>query len=260
MDMKAFRAAGLLLILGIPGIASAVEPSKPTIVLFNQNIQTFVAGFDLHPGGGIEAIGLTEVTQSNLPVANPDRARSRLKIRVRFKHPGNNSDAGTFRPWVDTKTYPNPYTQQATSYYCEENGNVYSVDPQQEGFPCDFEANIGIANSGQNRYLVVSLAMFAWYQNQEEGSVDIGQGAVTVYDPASGDEIWRKQWKTTTGDWELEDNLSAVGDYLNDDGNDEVRIVYSRGLPNNAAEMKYQYFDIASGNKIKEKVFTIGGP
>ena len=79
-------------------------------------------------------------------------------------------------------------------------------------------------------------------------------------DPATSTKLWRKVFKSTSGDWELEDNLSAVGDFLNGNGKDEVRIVYSRELPNNAAEMKYSYYNIATGNLIKEKKFNVGSP
>lgn len=200
------------------------------------------------------------MTTSNLPASNPDKAKSRLKLKLKVKKSNNNSSLGSYVPYVDTRSYPDPYTAVSTSYYCEEDGNVFSVGPTSEGFPCDFEANLGIANSGQSRYLVTSLALFAWFENEANGTVDIGQASVTIWDPVSHAKIWRKVWRNTDGDWELEDNLSAVGDYLSSDGNDEVRIVYSRELPNHGAEMKYTYYDIATGNFIKEHTFTVSGP
>lgn len=81
-----------------------------------------------------------------------------------------------------------------------------------------------------------------------------------MYDPVSYAKLWRKVFKSTSSDWELEDNLSAVGDFLNDDGKDEVRIVYSRELPNHAAEMKYTYYNIKTGNQVKEKTFNVASP
>lgn len=101
------------------------------------------------------------MTTSNLPASNPDKAKSRLKLKLKVKKSNNNSSLGSYVPYVDTRSYPDPYTAVSTSYYCEEDGNVFSVGPTSEGFPCDFEANLGIANSGQSRYLVTSLALFA---------------------------------------------------------------------------------------------------
>jgi hypothetical protein len=240
--------------------AVAVEAPKPVITLFNDNIQVFISGLDIAGGGGIEALGVTEVINSNLPVSDPDKRKSRLKVRLKVKNSVNNAARGQYVAYVDTKSYPDPGTAVGTTYWCEEDGVVLNVDPGSEGFPCDFQLNIGIANSGATRYLVMGLALYSWYDNAAEGTVDIGRASVTVWDPATKAKLWRKVFNNTSGDWELEDNLSAVGDFQNADGIDEVRIVYSRGLPNNEAEMKYTYYDIATGSKMNEHRFTIVAP
>ena len=261
MTNKTLLQAALILLSLVSRTAFAVEAPKPVITLFNTiNIQVFAAGIDISSKSGIEALGFAEVTNSNLPVTNPDKRKSRTKFKIKVKRSTNNSNLGSFVAYVDTKSYPDPYTAVDTQYYCEVEGEVFNVDPKIEDFPCDFELNLGIANSGTTRYLVMSLAVFAWYQNVAEGTVDIGQASVTIFDPESYTKLWRKTWKNTAGDWDLEDNQSAVGDYLNADGIDEVRIVYSRGLPNNAAEMKFTYYDIATGSKIKERKFTVASP
>ena len=261
MTKRSLIQAAVLALTLASGTALAVERPQRVITLFNTtNIQVFIAGIDITTHTGMEAIGVTDLITSNLPVSNPNKRKSLLEVRLKVMRASNGSYLGSVVPYVGTKSYPDPITSPNTGYYCEEDGGVINVDPTQEGFPCDFEGNFGIANSGSTRYLVAGLAMFAWYEDETDGTVDIGQASVTVFDPASFSKIWRKTWKNEDGDWELEDNLSAVGDFRSDDGDDEVRIVYSRDLPNHEVEMKYTYYDIATGDKIKQHTFKVAAP
>lgn len=131
--------------------AIAVEAPKPVISLFDDGIQQYTAGLDLATAPGMEALGLTALNTSNLTVNDPDERKSKLKVRLKVKNSGTNGLLGDFVPLVETRSYPD--TQSAvglqTSYWSEEDGAVWQVDPAQEGFPCDFELGIGIANSAR---------------------------------------------------------------------------------------------------------------
>ena len=239
--------------------ALAVESPKPVIPLFNEYLATNVAGIDLQTDAGIEAIGGNDSVEV-LSTSDPDKLKSRLHFKLKAKDSADNSDAGVFDAFVDTLAYPDPDTAVNTNYACEDDGYIVGVDPTLDDYPCDYDVNAGIANDGATRYFVIGLGVYAWYQNAADGQVDIGRVSVTVLNPGSGDTEWRGVWYVTDQNWSLEAGLSAVGDFLYDDGTDEVRIVYSRDLPDGRVEMKYSYFEIATGDPIDEQRFKIGVP
>ena len=239
--------------------ALAVESPKPVIPLFNEYLATNVAGIDLQPDAGIEAIGGNDSVEV-LSVNNPDRVKSRLHFALKAKDALDNSNAGTFKAYVDTKTYPDPDTAVNTDYACEDDGYVVGVDPTIDDYPCDYDVNAGIANDGATRYLVIGLAVYAWYANSTDGQVDVSRASVTGVNLITGDK-WHNDWNVTNGDWSLESGLSAVGDFLYSDGTDEVRVVYSRELMNGTVEMKYLYYEISTGIQIGDaRIFRIGVP
>ena len=239
--------------------ALAVESPKPVIPLFNEYLMTNVAGIDLGAPTGIEAVGgndSVEVTTT----ADPSRLKSTLNFKLRLKESFDNSPAGVFDAHVTTGTYPDPDTAVNTNYACEDDGWIVGVDPSIDDFPCDYDVNIGIANAGATRYLVIGLAVYVYYSNVADGDVDISNGAVTVVNLSNGNK-WRAAWPVADGNWSLEDGLSAVGDFLYDDGTDEVRIVYSRDRLDGKVEMKYLYYEIATGDQIgSARKFTIRVP
>ncbi len=243
----------------LPGVALAVEAPQPVIPLFNSDLMANFAGIDLIENAGIEALAINDKLVI-LDVSDPTKVKSRMKLNLRAKSSSNNSTLGTFSFYVDTRWYPNPDTAIGTSYYCEDDGYIRSAYPTSEEFPCDFDFNFGVANSGATRYLVASAAVYASYYNATAGEFDIGSARVWVWDLTSGTPPWRKTWNVRAGDWELEDGLSAVGDFLISDSGDEVRIAYWRQKSNNRVEMKYTYYDIATGNLIKEDRFIVPSP
>jgi hypothetical protein len=242
-----------------PGMALAVELPQPVIPLFNSDLMTNYAGIDWVENAGLEAPGINEKLVIR-PVSGSTNVKSRVKLKLRAKSSSNNSTLGTFDFFVETKSYPNPDTSTGTSYYCEDDGYIRSAYPVSEWFPCDYDINFGVANSGATRYLVASAAVYVWYYNATDGDVDIGKASVIVWDLAGGARLWVKNWNVLVNDWELEDGLSAVGDFLASHSGDEVRIAYWRQRTNNRVEMKYTYFDIATGDWIKEDKFIVPSP
>jgi len=244
------------------GVAGGVERPEPVIPVFNEDLMTNLAGIDLSTNAGIEAVGGNQ-SLVILDLANPSLVKSRLKFQLRARSSANNALLLNLNLFVDTRPYPDPESAVGTSYFCEDDGSIRGVDPTSEFFPCDYDVNIGIANAGATRYLVTSLGVYSWYENIAAGSVDIGQASVWVWDPATGAELWHDTWVSTRGEWELDAyGLSAVGDFLNADGVDELRVAYSRELNNNRLQMEYRYYDIATGNEISasEQTFVVPSP
>lgn len=242
-----------------PGMALAVEPPQPIIPLFNSDLMTNYAGIDWIGNAGLEAPGINEklVIRS---VSDPTKVRSRVKLKLRTKSSSDNSTLGTFNFYVETKPYPDPDAAFSTSYYCEDYGYIRSAYPTSEWFPCDYDINFGVANSGAKRYLVASAAVYVWYHNAADGNVDIGRASVTVWDLALGTPPWRKSWPVLSGKWELVDGLSAVGDFLASHSGDEIRIAYWQQKSANQVEMQYKYYRIANGKWIKTDRFIVPSP
>ena len=134
-----------------PVMALAVESPQPVIPLFNEDLMTNYAGIDWIGNAGIEAPGINEKLVI-LPVSDPTKVKSQVRLKLRAKSSSDNSTLGTFRFFVDTKAYPNPDTAIGTSYYCEDYGVVRGANPTIEWFPCDYDINFGVANSGATRY------------------------------------------------------------------------------------------------------------
>ena len=240
--------------------ALAVESPKPVIPLFNEYLATNVAGIDMPGSTNIEAVGVNQRLVIRT-FADPTVVRSRMKIRLEVQDPDSVVAPQIFEAYVDTKPYPNPDTAVGTNYACEDDGYVVGVDPKAEDYPCDYDLNVGIANDGATQYGVISLAVYSWYANSTDGQVDISRGSVTVFNLTSGGDPCRGEWDVTDGVWTLEDGLSAVGDYLGNDGTDEIRIVYSRVRDNGKVEMKYTYYDISTCGQIGDvQQFKVGLP
>jgi len=258
MNKAIFRAVVVVYSFA-SGIAAAVEPPEPVIQLFNEYLMTDVAGIDFAPDPGIGAIGSNERLKI-IDAADPTKVLSRVKFNLRVNSSVGNTTLGTFNSYVDTRAYPDPDTAVSTSYFCADGGEVRAAAPNVEWFPCDYDINAGIANKGTTRYFVMSHAVYAWYVNSTDGEVDIGVAAVTVWDLESGTQAWRKTWNVTAGIWGLEDGTSAVGDFLSSNSGDEVRIAYWREQNNGKVEMKYTYYDIATGAEIKTDKFKVPVP
>ena len=260
MTRNMISFAAFVICCGEVGIASAVEPTQPIIPLFNEYLMTNTAGLDISEHAGIEAPGANE-SLDIIPGPSAGQVKSRLNFILKVKG-SDNTNLGSFRPSVATMPYPDPSTAVGTSYSCEDDGVFRGANPNSEPFPCDYDVNVGIANFGATRYLVTSLALYAAYQNSTEGYVDISRAAVFVWDPVTHAESWHKAWAVTSGGWELVDGLCAVGDFLDSDGADEVRIAYSRDGANGKVVMKYDYYDISTGNEVpnSQQIFSVPSP
>lgn len=258
--MKRLASMALPVLTFFAITAHAVEPFQPVIPLFGERFTPSYAGFDLDPlRVGVETVGVSEAL-----VVQPRGGgfvRSEFRLRLRFKDASTNSQVANFFPLVRTENYPDPVTAVGVTYYCydQEGFDGFSVDPQTEDFPCDYEFNLGIANDLQSRYLVAGLATYAGYIDGS-GETDVSGAAVEVFDPATGSRIWRQQFPVLDGDFFLVDALSGVGDYLGNDGIDEIRIVWERELGNGENRWRYRYYQISNGDFIKQEAFSVSSP
>ena len=246
----------IALLVGTPA-AVAVEPRDAVIPLFNEFQQVQLSGIDASANNaGIEAVGGSEGFQVSAYPPDPTRLRTRLRQRLEVRRSSDNVSLYSILPFVFTRPYPDP-TNTNTEYFCEDDGFFRGVDPENEEYPCDYDLNVGIATAGQQRYLIASIAVYAGYENQTLGEVNIGAASVEAYDPETGQSLWRRIFNAFSGVWELEPSLSAVGDFLNGDGNDEMRVVFVRELNSGAIEWRYIYYNITNGNFIKEDRFRV---
>ena len=239
------------------GLAWAVEAPKPVIPLFDELLMTDVSGIDITTDAGIEAPGGNDRFTVRTDPADATRVISRLRFKLVARSSADNSLLETFIPTLDTRSYPDPNTAAGTTYFCDDDGFFRVADPTSEDFPCDHDVNIGVANSGATRYLVTALALYVAYANAADGLVNLSRATVYVWNPVNGNQLWRRNFNVTSGPWELVPALSAVGDFLDGDGVDEVRIAYQRDLSNNRIQMRYTYYAIANGNEIKEDKFIV---
>ncbi len=258
MSNNSFNAGLLIILLWAAHPASAVEPPSAVIPLFNEDQQVELSGIDISATNpGIETVGASDGFQVSPYPPDPVRLRSRLRLRIQINRSSDNMSHASILPFVFTRPYPDPATATNTSYFCEDDGAERFADPENEPYPCDFDVNVGIATAGQQRFLVASLATYAGYENQTTGFVDIGAASVEAFDPETGQSLWRRIFNVFSGVWQLEDALSAVGDFLNGDGNDELRVVFARELSSGSIEWRYLYYNIVNGNFIKEDRFRV---
>lgn len=238
---------------------SAVERPEPVIILFDDDVGLAdLAGVDISTTAGIETIYATETITIRNDPTDGTRRISRQWLRLRVQDEQTNTFIDDFIVFSDTGSYPDPATAVSTTYYCYDGiwEDSYIVNPQIDDFPCEYELGFGIANSNAARYLVTSMATLAAYSNASDGFVDISLAEVQVWNPTTGVRIWRRAWPVQGSVWELDEGLSAVGDFLNSDGVDEVRIVDVRDR-GGSIEARYRYYSIVDGSFLKEDLFRV---
>lgn len=239
---------------------------------------------DYFPNAGAEVLGLTNSCTRSAPDGNgmvTTTVRTRVTLRSATGGPNlfsvvpaitslpypdpanaNNQCGGSNQTEFDEGDYPNtqqlgcardpgdpPYQGQSF----DPNGDSACEQPVVGG-----HFGMGRATgSGDVNYIVFSDAITGTYRNAATGfnDVDAGNFAITVYN-MSGVRAWTKSFGAFTSVGRLEPVLAGVGDFLNDDGEDELRVAYIEeggGVTN----FRYFYYDIDTGVKIGATV-TVG--
>ena len=134
--------------------ALAVEPSKPTLALFN-DVGWYVdmRGLDISVTPGVEALGFN---WSFGQVVDPDdgtRRIARQKGRIQTFRTSDDVKLATFNYREETYSYPDPATAVQTAYFCAddiEDLDYYQVNASA-GLACDWTGSGGIANAGADQ-------------------------------------------------------------------------------------------------------------
>jgi len=238
----------------------AAERAAPGIPLFNNYFVLDLAGLDISATPGIENLGANANVEERIDPSDATRRITRYKARLQVHSAIDNSMIAKVDYFAATGSYPDPATAVGVTYFCADDiidQDFYVVDPTMQQFPCDFSLGIGVANSGATPYLVTGIATAAAYLSMADSFVDLSGASVQINDPESGTMVWRKNFPGTDGNWTIEGDLSVVGDLMGGDGVDEVRIGYSRERPDGTNVFRYLYYEIDTGNFIREdKVAT----
>lgn len=147
--------------------------------------------------------------------------------------------------------------------------------PPTTNSPPPIWTNMGIARAGGNAYIVVGTAYSALTSSFNDPTVtlhDASSYTFAVYNP-DGSLKWKKRLTGLRGDWSFDSSAtpnpvqpyqgmigflhkSAVGDFLNADGNDEIRVASVRKVPDGLA-YTYTFYDVLTGSVIKKVSFVV---
>lgn len=135
---------------------------------------------------------------------------------------------------------------------CPENTFAFEACDE---WPMTFLYGFGAAKSGNTRVVIVGNAVHGAYERAPDWEgVRIGRYSVGSYAP-DGTRIWTKTLPAVDPQgYAIFPDAALVGDFLGDDGNDEIRIVYISGANNGAFLTKYRYLDVLSGDTIQTVV------
>ncbi len=156
------------------------------------------------------------------------------------------------RPYPDPN---NPMWQPGgnhpTDYY-DMDGD--EVDPLNDDYPDSGLVGLGVAQFRDSRILVFGRVLGGAYSNSLEGWQNITRCSLFAFDMQSGNKLWEKYIdEVNTGNWRVDYVLSACGDFLNNDLNDEIRIVRVK----EQGMLRYTYvefYDVYSGGLITQKL------
>ena len=270
--MRRFTLASLVWTLGAMPLAGlhtsaiAIEPTRDVFGLWEFENDGFpsaraVSGIDFFPAEpGIEMLGLNDSLSTSSP-----NGSGNVKTIGKALFVVRNADSGTvvaeYMATTESGLYPDPSGSAgaSTTYLC--GFELLPVDPTQDEFPCEELFGFGAANVGSTRLFIVGNSFTGFYSNPTDGFVDVSRFRVQAFNLRNGNLRWSKTYRLVdSAGWEIEPTLSAVGDFLNDDGDDEVRIVQTRERPNGNHEFHYRYFDAKFGALIKSTTFAVPRP
>lgn len=272
--------------VGVPFSASAAEPFMlwRAIADGTGSLDIKIIAADLFPATpGREAIGLGD----NCVVSAPDEAgkiTATYRLNLVVKPAAGGANLFTTAPpiLVTTSKFPDPRLAQfqcnagtQTDYGIDGDGDDLGVaapegancngpnqrfDPAQElcdGYPYMFRIGFGRAEAGAADVIVVGSAAEGEYRNSLEEQ-DIGSYAISGYD-TNGTRLYSIVFKRVAQDLFLEPDLAMVGDFLDSDGIDEIRI----GRIGHSATsnlFKYSYYNVLTGALISSTTVTANCP
>ena len=255
----------------------AVDPTEEVILLWSE-------GEDISPGterlifssyeaaGGPKLIGGADTTNT-LPGSTEGMLKCEGKVRIVVRPAAGGAPLFVTNPVtkVTSLQFPDPtlsanqcgginhtnYESNDEFHGCPSPGfeNCFGAcfDPNVEDIcediiePDDISGG-GMAQGSSDKLVVIGSQVVAeYFQNDTDNDVSVY--AIQVYSQ-TGTRLWYKTFNGTASDgFELLADLSGVGDFLNNDGVDELRIARDKEFPN-VWKHKYQYYDIDTGLQI----------
>lgn len=262
-----FISIAAISILAVPQIAAAVENRDVLPLWFDGPSLTFggieqLSSIDFSPATpGLEVIGYNERVSGE--AAGSGMARTVWRQRFQFRNAANSNLLAQFT--ITTKSEAYSTADGSFDYSC---GDEYAdtLNPDDSIPDCDLEISAGIAEASQGgRFLVIATSAIIDYFDFQTTDDVADPYKVHVYDLSDNSLAWGKTWKLDTPagsgeDWELDVSLSGVGDFLGDDGTDELRVAQVRPTGASNFRHRYTYYNIETGAVLDTQSFSVSQP
>ncbi len=242
-----------------------------------------------HLGIGLEVLGFNYACTRSPPVSGMVTTTSKVRFFLKPALGGTNVFTPSGSLTVTSKPYPDPNN---AANQCGGGNQTYfdtgdfpgsellgcprdpsdppysgpSFDPNDDLCEAGLGAgniNLGVARGVSFRRVVFSDAVNGDYQNATTSgaSINFTNFSIRVYSLA-GAELWTRNFAQSDAIiGYLEPVLAGVGDFLNGDGIDELRVARIRGGASGSWIYTYTYFNIDSGFQIGSAVsFTVASP
>lgn len=124
-------------------------------------------------------------------------------------------------------------------------GRPFTFDPSNMDFCGEFPrgyGGIGIAQKNATRVLLIGVGLKGVLE--KPAFEDVSTFTITAFN-MDGSKRWSKAIPAVSGGGRIFASWARVGDFLDDDGNDEIRIVYP------GSTYRYVYYDVLTGALIK---------
>jgi hypothetical protein len=275
------RGAGRSLVsvaFALAALPAAAEVPVPNAPLWT-GIPNDAADIDVDPSRpGVELLSLAEACQVNGPDGDGLVTVSKLlKIKLYSADGSQVVMAPSKAGQVTSGAFPDPRLARfqcgganVTNYRAQfagadadkmTNGHGVPVGPGHFNDACaphTFEAayalcdelpvttrGLAVARVGATRVLLLGQAMnLQWHNNVANADVNASGFSVTAF-AMDGSSLWNRSFPAEEGGYGIEGQLARVGDFLNDDGNDEIRV-----LSTGDGGVRYTYIDPLTGKNI----------
>jgi len=287
LALASLTSIGALTALSAIAPALAIEPTQIVPVFrteFEPEDKFRHVAFANFPATGSEVLGLTSSCTVSAPDGN-GMVKTTSKTRFFYRPATGGANVFTPSPLPTVVSLPYPDPQHPNNQCLGENQTEFdegdfpntenkgcprdpedapyqgsSFDPNQGGDFCGGAATgghfgVGIGTGGSSvQYVVFSDAITGTYRNATTGfsDVDFTNFAIHVYSMA-GARVWTKSFPLLAGAGRLEPVLCGVGDFLNDDGEQELRLARV-GETGTGAAFTYTYYDLDTGAQIGSQV------
>ncbi len=217
---------------------------------------------DITGDGQVDMVGVS----AKVEIAPPDSAgmmQARLRLLFHARDSASGQFIGELTPplTLSTMSFPNPADSRfqtegiMETYYENEGGSVFfnpgsAMDDVADAFLDDeLFLGFGRAFANQTDYIVIGITQGdgPCYSNEATAfeCIQIGTYNFFVYDATTFNMVCAKWFESEGPLGELDGLLSGVGDYDND-GSDEVRVVWETETNDGGSRFTYKNFDVTT--------------